>query len=335
MKQQINVLVTPAGSGMAIVVIKALLKDPSINVIAADMDRLAAGLFLAHKSYIIPPISDKTFFIKINKIIKKEKIHVIIPCLDTFILPFGEKRSEFEKMGVELILSPIETIKICRDKWSLYKKLHKIIPMPRSIILYTNQDLSSIVNSIRKNIGFPLVIKPRAGSGSKDVFIAQNVNELDFFLKKVSNPIIQEYIFGEEYTVDMLVNKDHKPLAIIPRKRLQVKAGISVKGIIEMKKEIIDVGKKLCNSLKFFGPVNFQVILDRRDNTPKVTEVNPRTAGGMSLTIAAGINIPLLSVYLALGKKVKIRAIRDKLYMSRYFEEIIFTIEDTQNFSQI
>lgn len=319
---------------MAIVAIKALLQDPKINVIAADMDRLAAGLFLAHRGYIVPPIDDELFFDKIKEIIRREKVHVILPCLDTFLLPFSEKRKEFEEVGTELILSPIKTIRICRDKWLLYESLHKSISMPRSAIPSTDQSLSSNVDFIKRNISFPMIIKPRMGSGSKNVFITQDDKELELFLRKVSNPMIQEHVIGEELTVDILVNKERKPLAIVPRKRLEVKAGISVKGVIEMdKKKILDVGRRLCDSLEFFGPVNVQVILDKKNDTPKVTEVNPRIAGGMSLTVAAGINMPLLSVYLALGGKVEIGSVRDKFCMSRYFEEITFATEDTQNFN--
>ena len=334
MKDQINVLVTPAGSGMAIVAIKALLRDRKVRVIAADMNRLAAGLFLAHKGYIIPPLDDKQFFDKINQIIRREKVHVILPCLDTFLLPFSKKGKEFNEIGSELILSPTKTIRTCRDKWLLYENLHKSISMPRSVIPRTDQSLSYNVDFIRKNTGFPAIIKPRAGSGSKNVFTAQNNEEIELFLKKVTNPIIQEHVIGEEYTVDMLVNKKHEPLAIIPRKRLEVKAGISVKGVIEMNEKIIEVGRKVCNALEFFGPVNMQMIVGREDNNPKVTEVNPRIAGGMSLTVAAGVNMPLLSIYLGLGKKVEIESVQDGFRMSRYFEEITFATEDTQNFKQ-
>jgi len=334
MKDQINVLVTPAGSGMAIVAIKALLRDRKVRVIAADMNRLAAGLFLAHKGYIVPPIYDDLFFDEIKQIIRREKVHVILPCLDTFLLPFSKKGKEFNEIGSELILSPTKTIRICRDKWLLYENLHKSISMPRSVIPRTDQSLSSNVDVIRKNTGFPAVIKPRAGSGSKNIFIANDANELKLFLRKVPNPIIQEHVIGEEYTVDMLVNKKHEPLAIVPRRRLEVKAGISVKGAIEMNKKIIDVGRKVCNTLEFFGPVNMQVIVDEKDSDLKVTEVNPRIAGGMSLTIAAGINMPLISVYLALGKKMKIKPVQNNFYMSRYFEEITFT-ESSQNFEHV
>ena len=326
MKDPVNVLVTPAGSGMAVVAIKALLQDHNIKVVAADMNCFAAGLFLAHKGYIVPPIHSKSFFSTIEKIVRKENIQAILPCLDTFLLPFCEKGKELEKIGVKIILSPCETIRICRDKWLLYKRLHETIPMPLSAILYNSSNLK---------LKFPIIVKPRAGSGSKHVFIAKNEEELNMYMRKVPDPIIQEYILGEEYTVDMLVDKDHKPLVIVPRKRLEIKAGISVKGIIQMNEEIIDIGRKLCNLLRFFGPVNFQVVLDERDGLPKLTEINPRIAGGMSLTIAAGVNIPLLSVYLALGKKVAIRTVRDGLCMSRYYEEIIFTSEDARKFNQL
>jgi carbamoyl-phosphate synthase large subunit len=335
MKPTINVLVTPAGSGMAIVAIKALLEDRRIRVIAADMDRLAAGLFLAHKGYIVPQGTSDPFFNAIEKIVRKENVHVILPCLDTFLLPFCERKNDFERVGVKIVLSPPETLKICRDKWLLYKKLHRKIAMPRSVILSGSSKSCLDSSFMRKSLSFPVVVKPRAGSGSKHVFIAEDAEELKVYLRKVREPVIQEYITGEEYTVDMLVNKDHKPLVIVPRRRLETRAGISAKGMIEVNEELINVGKRLCDLLDFFGPVNFQIIFDRRDGVPKLIEVNPRIAGGMSLTVAAGVNIPLLSVYLAVGEKVVIKHVHDGLYMSRYFEEIVLTANDLRKLTQL
>ena len=57
------------------------------------------------------------------------------------------------------------------------------------------------------------------------------------YVRKVPDPIIQEYIHGEEYTIDMFVDKDQRLLVIMPRKRLEIKAGINVKGIVQMNEE--------------------------------------------------------------------------------------------------
>ena len=51
-------------------------------------------------------------------------------------------------------------------------------------------------------------------------------------LHRSSDYIFQEYLPGQEYTIDVLCDIESNPLIVIPRKRLQTKAGISSKGEI-------------------------------------------------------------------------------------------------------
>jgi len=318
MAEKITVLITPAGSGMAVVAIKAIKQDPDIKIVAADMNPLASGLHLVHKGYLVPPTSDPSFFSKIDLIIKKEKVNVVVPCLDTFLLPFARRSRAFREKDVKVVISPEKTVEICRDKWRTYTLLENTIPMPKATI-----DFNSLEETYG-NIGFPAILKSRSGSGSKDVYIVRDMNDLTFYLKKVDDPMLQQHVDGQEYTIDMLVGKDGKPLAIVPRKRIEVKAGISVKGEIELNSALIKIGRKMCEKLRFFGPINFQAIVDSKVKAPRVTEINSRISGGMSLTVAKGINIPLLSVYMAMGKHIEVEPPAERpLYMTRFLEEII------------
>lgn len=321
MTEKTAVLIIPAGSGMAIVAIKAIKKDSHMKIVAADMDPLAAGLHLAHKGYVVPPISDSSFFSKIDEIIEKEKVDVIVPCLDTFLSPFA-KRRVFHDMGVKVVISPEKTISICRDKWRLYNVLKDKVPVPKSTIDFNC--LEDACNSV----GLPAILKPRSGSGSKDVYSVQDKDDLAFYLRKVLDPLLQHQIFGVEYTIDMLVDTNGTAVAVIPRKRLEVKAGISVKGVIELNDDLIEIGHRICENLQFFGPVNFQAVMDKKKKESYITEVNPRISGGMSLTIASGINIPLLSIYASTGKSINIKFFpKQPIYMTRYLEEIILSSE--------
>lgn len=38
------------------------------------------------------------------------------------------------------------------------------------------------------------------------------------FSEYIDNPLIQEYILGEEYTIDVCLNFDSTPVSIVPRK---------------------------------------------------------------------------------------------------------------------
>lgn len=318
MKKQYNVFLIPAGSGMVIAAIKALKQDKKIKIFSADADKLAAGLYLSHKGYVVPPFDDSLFYPTIKKITEKERIDVIIPSLDTILLEFSRRRKEFEEIGAKVLVSEPNTIRITRDKWKTYNKLKGVIPLPKSFI--KKEDI---------NIEYPFIIKPRDGSGSKNVYKVISKDELEFFYERVLNPIIQEYLEGKEYTVDCLADMNGNLLLCIPRERIETKSGISTKGKIIKDERLEDMAKKITSSIKFFGPFFFQAKEDK-DGIPKLTEINSRISGTMSLSSSSGPNIHSLAVRICMGEKVKIPKIKIKygLYITRYWEDIYLTDDE-------
>jgi len=314
LKRQINVLITPAGSRIALGIIKFLKKEKNIRIITADIDKLTPGFYLSDKGYLITPFSDKkNFWSDLKKIIKKEKIDIVIPALDPLLIKFAQSLKFFENLGTKVLISPPETIFLTRDKWQTYQLLKNTISFPKSFI-----DKGKI------SISFPLFIKPRSGSGSVSTFMVNSKNELDFYYKRIKKPIIQEYLEGKEYTVDCLADMEGKLLFCVPRIRLDTKAGVSIKGKVVKNKKIEEIAKKISQKIKFTGPFFFQ--LKEKNNTLKLIEVNPRFGGGMPLSTTAGPNIYALSVKLFLGKKIrKIPKIKYGLYFTRFDEEIYLT----------
>jgi carbamoyl-phosphate synthase large subunit len=318
MRNSYNVLIVPAGSGMAVAAIQMLRRRRGVKIVAADANNLASGLYLSHKGYLVPSFDSPSFYSALKKIIRKENINVLIPALDTVLLNFSQRKEEFNKLGVEVLVSNPQTIKITRDKWKTYNKLKGIVPLPKSFIKKEDID-----------IGFPLIIKPRSGSGSKDVYKLESKSELDFFYKKISKPIIQEYLCGKEYTVDCLADKNGNLLLCIPRERIETKAGISVKGKIVKNRKLEDMAKKVSECIKFFGPFFFQAKEDK-NGIPKLTEINPRISGTMSLSSSSGPNIYNLAIKICMGEKVKIPKIKYGLYITRYWKDIYLTTEKKQ-----
>ncbi len=332
-EKKIHVLVTPAGSMAGVVTIKALRKARNIRIIAADMNPLASGMFLADKAYLVPPIiKENEFFNKILDIVNQEHIHAIFPCLDPFLKPFAERIEFFNEYNVKIIVSPPKTIDICNDKYMTYMFLKDIVPMPKTFLL---EDLLN-----NHNLTYPLIIKPRYGSGSRNVYVVYDEYELRVLARRVKEPIIQEHVRGDEYTIDVLVSSDNKPLIIVPRKRIETKAGISVKGVIVPSNNLKDIVERIVKKLRFIGPICVQV-RGSQCSKVKLIEINPRVCGGMTLTINSIANIPLLALYDALGIDIQdyvkeainnLNKVRDlPVYLTRFFEDIIVTEKELKN----
>jgi carbamoyl-phosphate synthase large subunit len=170
---------------------------------------------------------------------------------------------------------------------------------------------------------FPLFVKPRSGRGSVQAFPARTAAELAFFLDYVRNPVVQEYLDGPEYTLDLLCDFDGRPLSVVPRERIVIRAGVIDRGRTVGDPRLIDLALACAEVFTFAGPVNIQCRMV--DGSPRVFEINPRFSGGIPLTIAAGADFPAKLVDLALGRAVPaaIGAFRHDLWMSS-FEASLF-----------
>ena len=314
--QQTSVLILPVGSGMAIAAIQAMRHDKSIRLVGADLNPLAAGMYLVDKAYIVPRMNARNFFRSLYDIIVSERIAVVIPALDQFLLPFSRRRLEIEQLGAKLIASPSETIMITRDKWKTYCLLKKHVPVPKSWI---NQ------NAI--DSAYPLFIKPRSGSGSVDAFRVNNEDEMHYQIGHIKHPIIQEFLPGDEFTVDCLAAEDGRLMASVPRKRIETKAGVSTKSQTVAHDGLSNMATIISSVLRFSGPFFLQAKEDIR-GVPRLTEINARMSGTMSLSSAAGWNIHLNAVRLALGNPTKGGPIVYGRYVSRYWKDVYIDESD-------
>jgi carbamoyl-phosphate synthase large subunit len=164
----------------------------------------------------------------------------------------------------------------------------------------------------------PLFIKPRVGRGAVGAFPVQTQRELSFFLDYVQDPVVQEYLSGPEYTIDVLCTALGQPLSIVPRERAVIRAGVIDRGRTVNLPSLIRLAQQVCAVLPFAGPINIQCRM--RGETPVVFEINPRFSGGIPLTIAAGADFPAMLVRMAAGRAVEpsIGTFRDNLWMTSY-----------------
>jgi carbamoyl-phosphate synthase large subunit len=191
-------------------------------------------------------------------------------------------------------------VEVCNDKFLFYERFREYGFSPRYVVTDRKEDLAVFGRE-------KIFMKPRIGRGSRGTRIFDDFGEIPDELVNRSN-VFCEYLPGHEYTADVLCGFDGKPIVIMPRKRLEVLKGVCVKGRMEKNRKIIKNIEKMCEVLKFTGPINIQFKLDSK-GTPKLVEANPRFSGGLPISIKAGVN-PLTLLYdLVQGKKIE----REKL----------------------
>jgi carbamoyl-phosphate synthase large subunit len=279
MKPKKVILITGVGGAAGIFLINHLRKN-NFTVIAIDANEHSVGLLHADRGYVVPLCSAPNYIEVIQKICEKERVSFIIPLIDEEL----KLMKNLESGNLKVICPSEKFIEITLDKFLLTKELSKIETcIPETFLL--SEDYSSLE--------FPVVVKPRTGRGSKDVFYANNNDELDkiLSLKKESLKefIVQEKICGEEYTVSVVVTPDNELKSIVPKKIIE-KSGITKSALTEHNHKITTLCEKITKELKPSNPFNVQLILSRIDNTPYIFEINPRFSTTITLTIAAGVD---------------------------------------------
>lgn len=251
----------------------------SSTVIAGDCSETAPALYLADKKVILPRISEGHYIDEIIGLCKEENVRLLIPTIDTDLLLLSKERERIEsESGALVMLSNPEMISICRDKIKTQGFLEENeFKVPK---MYTDDELSS------EDLRFPLFIKPKSGSSSVDAFKVNSAEELTTYMALVKEPIVQDFMEGEEFTVDVFLDFFGKLITVVPRLRMATRSGEISKGKIIKDQEIIKDIKRLVEILKPIGHITVQVMKTVRGI--EYIEINPRFGGGAPMSIQSG-----------------------------------------------
>jgi len=354
-KKQISVLITGAGGAGSLgrELMKTLeLANNDYKIVVTNSSSLSIGLYENVRSYIISQASSKNYINDILNICKKEKIDVVIGGSEPEIKKLAKNNDLFIKNKIILLTNSIKIIRLCSDKLKLSEFLIKNkIKCPKTFSFQKPDDIKQIKS-------YPVVIKPRSGSGSRNVFLANDNDEVIFFtnyLKKYgSEPIIQEYInnFEEEFTIGVLYSDKGKLKTSIGMKRILeggmstrdirinpkdkkksvISSGIS-QGYFDNFYEIKQFGEKIAKILDSDGPINIQC--RKIKNEIFIFEINPRFSGTITSRSLVGINEPdILIQYKIFNEQPNIQKIK-KGYVMKDLREKYISLDDIKNLNTL
>jgi carbamoyl-phosphate synthase large subunit len=326
-------MVTGAGSGVGQGIIKALnICKYNIEIISADISYFNSALYRTHESVIIPKVESPKSLYLIQDIIIQKRIDVIMVGSEFDLLFFSKNRDEiFSKTGAITIVSPLNTIKIADDKWLTAKFLSENnLPSAKSFI---SNDLVE-VSLMAKKWGFPLMVKARTGTSSRNIYIVKNKKELIDKWGLVSNPMLQELIdvpsneLNNEYTCSIFKTSKKTIIGPFFAKRT-LKGGtswnIEVKPFLELNPLLIEIGGKL----DFTGSLNVQLMIGPKGPIP--FEINARFSGTTAIRAHFGFNEPELAIqsYYFNEEPAQLQIKNGMAF--RYHEEVFLDNVNTNN----
>lgn len=260
----------------------ALVSGKTLKIYGADMAGTAPALAYCDFTRKVCSMKDPGYIDELVEICKKDRIDILIPTIDTDLLVLAKNKEKIIETGTRVLISDLDKIMICRDKnntSAFFVECGLLAPMP--------------VNDIDEyKMGFPAFIKPKDGSSSINAFKVDSQEELEAYSKQVEDYIIQPFISGKEYTIDIFCDFDGNPISVVPRERMQVRAGEVLKTKIFMDEVMIREAHQICEKFKPCGPITVQLIRSDADGKDYFIEINPRFGGGAPLSIKAGAKSP-------------------------------------------
>lgn len=274
----------------------AVREEIPVWIIGADLSDSAPALFFCDEAVKVCRISDENYIPQLLEVCREKKVELLIPTIDTDLCKLAEARAAFAEIGTRVLISAPEMIRMCRDKRLTAAFFHDCglrTPNP--------------VDRIEAFTGpYPCFIKPLDGSSSIDAYRVEKPEELANYAKKIGegNYIIQPFITGQEYTIDIFCDFDSVPLFITPRARLAVRGGEVQKTQIIRDEQMIREAQTIVERFRPVGTITVQLIREKESGRDYFIEINPRFGGGAPLSVKAGADIPGAALHMLMGEKI-------------------------------
>ena len=315
-----NILFTCIGRRVSLLnSFKNAAKELNINCrfLGTETTELSSALQLCDKKFIVQPVNHQHYIKQLLEIVKQNDVKLLVPTVDLDLQILAETKEKFAAAGCTVLISKPQAVNICSDKRKTFQYLVKNgFDTPQTMIA---KDAL-----VKKNLRYPCFLKPWDGYASRGTAMVKNRKELAFYAKKIPNCIVQNFIEGQEFTCDCFVDFDLQVRCVVPRKRIETRAGEVSKSKIVKNSKIMRQTATLVRKLGAGpGVITVQLILTKNKKI-KFIEINPRFGGGAPLSIKAGANFPKWILQELRGKKpqIKFDGFKNNLTMLRYDAEV-------------
>ena len=282
-----------------------------------DTTELSCALQQCDKRFLVKPTTHAGYVRQLLSIVKTHRVKLLVPTVDLDLKLLAQNKQKFGAIGCRVLVSNPQVIDICQDKRKTYRFL-----VNNGFDTPVTMSVRSVLS--KKRLNWPCFLKPWDGYASRGNAIVKNRKELLFFAKRIPNPICQEFIKGTEHTCDVYVDFSMKVRCVVPRKRIEVRAGEVSKAQVVKHLRVMSEAARLVETLGAGpGVITLQLFLTDDDNV-KFIEINPRFGGGAPLSIKAGADFPKWILQELLGRKTNIRfdGFKKNLIMLRYDEGV-------------
>ncbi|MBV9685363.1 MAG: ATP-grasp domain-containing protein [Solirubrobacterales bacterium] len=283
------------------------------RVVAADPNPLAPAQYAAHRRFEVPRIEDPQYVPALRALCDEFAVGAVVPLtdLDLEVLAVAREAGELPAFAPDP-----EIARATFDKYETHLLLSRLeLPSPPTVLPGEAVE------------AFPVMVKPRWGSGARSIHRADDDRAASFFVDYVREPtMLQRFMDGPEFSIDVLCDLRGRCLNAIPRTMIESRGGESIKGTVIADEELIDLGRRVAEALGVRGPATIQAFRDRQIGLG-ITDVNTRFGGAFPAPMYAalpGRTYPELIVRMARGEEVEphVGEFRAGITFTRYYWQL-------------
>jgi carbamoyl-phosphate synthase large subunit len=284
---RIGVLLT--GVGKRYDIVSAFAQHAT--VVAADPNPLAPAQYAAHHRHAVPRINDPAYVPALRDLCDRYDVRAVVPLTDLDLEVLARARLAGE---LAAFVPDPEIARATFDKYETHLLLIRLgLPSPPTVL--PGEPVES----------YPVMVKPRRGSGARSIHRAGDARAAEFFVDYVDEPtMVQKFMDGPEFSIDTLSDLSGRCLNAIPRTMIESRGGESIKGTVIDDPELVSLGRRVVEALGVRGPCTTQVFRDKEIGLG-ITDVNTRFGGAFPAPMYAalpGRTYPELIVRIAAGE---------------------------------
>jgi carbamoyl-phosphate synthase large subunit len=313
--------------------LRSLRKVGWVKIIAADADRLAAGLYLEGVQPLLVPKGNSSRYAKtLLKLCRRKRVNVILPCSDEEVWAISKHKQVFENAAVVVPIPTHEAVMRASDKLKCIEAARESgILTPTTFAPMTSHDAAGVLNRLKP----PFVVRPRISRGARGVTYCDSRKEAEEawmgIRRQFGSAMIQEFIPGGRGSVRVVLSlwdRDGTLRAAGVMRKLKERpetGGVAESGVTTKEPKILHMGISAVRAIgNWYGPAGAEIKVSSRNGKPYLMEVNPRLQGITHVFASAGLDFPVLWLKLALGRlRARKPLVRyTKKYFVRSWEDI-------------
>ena len=281
-----NILILSAGTRNKIVQYFKRTLGNIGKVVAADASPLAPAIYDADTFYLVPSITSPDYIDRVLEICKKESICGVLSLIDPELGLLAKNESRFNSIGVTVVGSPYELCELSLDKMKMYNWLSN----HGYCCARSWMDKEVFLNAVdRKELSFPVFVKPHKGSASINISKIYNQKMLDLMFSQGDDLMIQEYLDGQEIGADVYIDIiTGEVVSIFTKKKLKMRAGETDKAVSFKYPKLFELIERFSIEAGYRAQIDIDIF--DIDGSYYISEVNPRFGGGYPHAYECGCN---------------------------------------------